>query len=725
MAANRTAIRNRAAARNARRQPGPGIHAPLKSRLFTQADIPLGNDPVDEILASLRKPEPKSVGELAERMRQDYQFAFSEWILRAQIESVAVTVSTDSDDPRAVALAEQLQELWYDALAAMQDAIAFGRVAFEKDDFEYREVAAGVEPIQVIGKLEPLPYKYTEMEIGDDGGFAGIRLYGDPQKVSRAKQILNLTDDDAYNGYGMDGRRSDEGAASLVLPPVKSWWLSLDATAIEPHGRSRFLGAPKTEWEDRQELRELRRVFLQKFCLRGGVCFGPTAAEIESGTTENYAAGLNAAYKDLRTGGMMYIPSQRDKDGNRVPEFVESATVEDPTPIEAVFDKSDVRVLRSFGISEIAVQQTGDIGSFALALIHRLVLAAVVQSIVGQYAKSFHRYVVDKSAELNGIAAKFTVTFPDLTAIPDSTLVDLAKEILKNPQVSPLVAVVNFKSILEAAGIPLADDFDARFAKAMQLVQQASQSPQPQPPRGGAASLPRPSGEPNLMTLGEPGDGNELILLHKSVNNPEHHKTGAAEKNPTNKNKAESTKNSAGQKSEESKKPLATGTTKAVRTPGVKHPPPPQQPDSIKSERSKAAYNPSTKEKQDRSERLEQFIATALSLFKSGDNLPMDAVGGPQQNVGVEIKMLHDAKDNRVNMRKDSRQRKEEWVNEKEGRKAYTVIYDGRDTYQAGLHKDKYSGNKYYWKEGVGAFGLSTMNVAKNITQLKQALGLG
>lgn len=149
----------------------------------------------------------------------------------------------------------------------------------------------------------------------------------------------------------------------------------------------------------------------------------------------------------------------------------------------------------------------------------------------------------------------------------------------------------------------------------------------------------------------------------------------------------------------------------------------PEKKDSVKSARAKKAYNPSTKEKQDASEQLEHAITKALGGTKSGDNLPMD-VTARNGMIGLEVKMVHDGKEDKVHMRKDSRQRKEAWVAEKRGRKAYTVIIDNRDKYQDGKHKAKYSGNRIYWKEGVGAFRFAGMNTATSLGDLKRQLNL-
>lgn len=148
----------------------------------------------------------------------------------------------------------------------------------------------------------------------------------------------------------------------------------------------------------------------------------------------------------------------------------------------------------------------------------------------------------------------------------------------------------------------------------------------------------------------------------------------------------------------------------------------PEKPINERAARAKASYNPSTKEKQDESDRLEHKVTTALDGVKSGDNLPMD-VTSVDGKIGVEVKMIHDAKDHRINMRPDSRARKEAWLKEKKGRKAFIVAVDNRDSFQGGAHKDKYSGHKFYVSRVIGAVSLNTMTKASSLAEVAKLTG--
>jgi hypothetical protein len=141
---------------------------------------------------------------------------------------------------------------------------------------------------------------------------------------------------------------------------------------------------------------------------------------------------------------------------------------------------------------------------------------------------------------------------------------------------------------------------------------------------------------------------------------------------------------------------------------------------SARARRAIASYNPSTAEKQQESDRYESLLAKKLGASRTKDNSPMDNILDDNPAHGIEIKVLHDAMEGRVNMRRDSRERKENWVKEQAGRTACTVLVDNRDKFQGGAHKDKYSGHKLYFADGVGAFRLSTMVKVNSFRDLKK-----
>lgn len=145
-----------------------------------------------------------------------------------------------------------------------------------------------------------------------------------------------------------------------------------------------------------------------------------------------------------------------------------------------------------------------------------------------------------------------------------------------------------------------------------------------------------------------------------------------------------------------------------------------EQQSSEQSARAKASYNPCTKEKQQESDRFEAELARKIGAKRSGDNKPMDNFVDTVH--GVEVKVLHDAKTTRVHMRRDSRERKEAWIAERKGRTGHTVLIDNRDKFGGGKHKDRYSGHKIYYHQGVGAFRGNKMTKVKNYSDLKKLI---
>lgn len=412
--------------------------------------LPTGRSASD-VLSRDRKREPQSLAALIEEMENDYQISFSKEILAAHIQAVNVSIACESPDARAKLLTEHLQLLWRETLPRMIDSISFGRVAFEKEN-EYNADAN----LHFTRTLADLPFKKTELVLTDDGDFDGIKL-------TTRGEIFHIE-------------------------PSKSWWLSLDETVLEPHGKSRYLGAPHAEWKKRRTVFEIQEKMLKKFALRGGVARGPSQVEDESGNLTDTADILESAMQHYVVGGLLYLPGEKDQAGNYPIEWTEPPTLMDPSPLDNVLDKSDVRVLRSFGISELAVSQTADVGSFAMAVMHRLVLMSVVQGILQQYVNSYKRYVIEKHIEWNFLEEdqiSITMTFPNLTDLPDSLIVEFAAGVLQSPTLSPLVTsgAIDLKQILESVGVPVAADLEARLKVAFEEAKKAAAAP---PPGGGS-----------------------------------------------------------------------------------------------------------------------------------------------------------------------------------------------------------------------------------------------
>lgn len=336
-------------------------------------------------LAELRVDEPRDLADLADKMRQDYMVRFSELILKSNLTSAPVTITVETEsgsgDGRAAALAEQLQRLWGETLPSMCQSIGDGRVAYEK---VWRYDAG--RNLNVIERLEPLPFRQTALQLDEDGDFAGLEL-----RV---------------------------GEDAVKLPPQKCWWLALDPTVLEPHGRSRYVGAPCETWKQRQETFRLRKLYLKRFALRGGVAhIPPTVKNEQTGLVEDNFAKMAAAYESYYAGGLIMFPNSRDTHGRFLNEWTEQPSAMDPTPLETVLDGQDTEQLRAFGIPEKTVIEGAQVGSHAMVTVQMLTLLSVVEDLLNQFTGSFRKQVIDNVIALNyrgTEAPQITITYPPL-----------------------------------------------------------------------------------------------------------------------------------------------------------------------------------------------------------------------------------------------------------------------------------------------------------------------
>lgn len=379
-------------------------------------------------------PEAREIAELVTRMREDDQVIFAEFTLKACIKRIDVFITTESEDPRAVAHADKLQALWERSLDDFLEAIAYGRSAFEKlycYDANHN--------LRLPSCLEYLPFSLTKMELAE-GRFNGI-------VVGKGDNKVTLTADESV-------------------------WVAIDSDALNPHGRSRFLGAPYKVWQKRQKVvgaGGLEEKFLQRFALRGGVAHvEPTVTDEQTGNQIDNLAATGEAYQALMSGGLMILPNTTLDDGKYANDVTESPSALDPTPITNTVDKIDIRVLRAFGIPEKTVIDNGA-GSWDLVSLQMLILWAVCEGLLGQMVDAFQEQVIDPSVCDNyppesGIEIKATFTRPSQQ--PDSVLAEIAKALMTSGQLSPVVLSggIDVRKILDAVGIPVTPDLEDRLA---------------------------------------------------------------------------------------------------------------------------------------------------------------------------------------------------------------------------------------------------------------------
>lgn len=414
-------------------------------------------------LASLIEDEPEGVYELVGSMRDDYQIVLAEQVLRANAQQARVTVVPSvQGDARADALAQSLTDLYWAKLRSMLEFVAYGRVAFEKV-YEYKDGLT-------VLSLRELPYEYSSLIIDDNGSFGGIQV-------------------------------SNKSGRKVTLMPEYAWWLALDATPLQPHGRSRFLGAPQKVWQDRQHVRCLLKTFSRRFALGSGIIRAPQTFKDPlnpDGPEISTAGYIQDQYSSLENGGLLMVPNDRvaKTDGSPGDYLWDvqrlEVQVRDGRPILDIVDAMDAQQLLAFGIPPKTVMEGDAVGSFALVTQQMLMLLAVVEEIVSQLVESYQKYVVDKCAQINMQGVDFTVNFTPLTERPDDLANEIVKAWLTNSALSPIIeqGLVDVVAILESSGVAVSQDAAKKFqswvdakAKMAQAAQDAllngEQNPDP------------------------------------------------------------------------------------------------------------------------------------------------------------------------------------------------------------------------------------------------------
>ena len=121
--------------------------------------------------------------------------------------------------------------------------------------------------------------------------------------------------------------------------------------------------------------------------------------------------------------------------------------------------------------------------------------------------------------------------------------------------------------------------------------------------------------------------------------------------------------------------------------------------------RALESYVPLTKEKMKVALDYQTKLAEALGFGVTHNNAPFDVIKG---DIAFEVKTIQDAKDSRIHMRKDSRERKEKLASEHNLR-IYTVAFDLREAEEPTI----------YIRRGVGAFAFSQMEKVGTLEGIK------
>lgn len=426
--------------------------------------------------------EPKSLGALVKEMECDYQVMFSKYILTANISAVKVSVSVDGPiDPKAQGIAKKLEELWQKSVGSMVEACGYGRQAFEKTNAYDPTV-----PCTYVKRLEPIDF---------------------------ADSRLKLTDDNKYDGFEVRINGPDEAEKWIPVAPENSWWLAIDATPRNPHGRSQYRGALEAAWKQKRENVRNLNMFVKRFAIRGGIAHGPMT-EMDELTGQIYSCPekFHEAVEQLYTGGTLFLPNDPHEDADMAKagkykwDFDEAKTeMLDPAPIMSVLDRDDVNILRARGIPEKAAIEGDGGGSYAMLTQQMLTLFAVVDSVVAQFVASFQEFVADPMGCLNygEGGPKFKVTAVKLTNRPDSFVVQMLTQMATQPQFGSLVmsGAVNLRSLLESVGLPVTPELEDVAKQVAQMFMATSAALKAGP--GGVPGTSPAADDPNAPSGGE------------------------------------------------------------------------------------------------------------------------------------------------------------------------------------------------------------------------------
>lgn len=428
------------------------------------------------------------VSSLVDDMRTDYQAVFAVETLQSLAARIDVRVGAVTGDDDATVLADSLTEVWRrTARKLIGKSFEYGRAAFEKVWRNDPETG-----LTLVRKLEYLPpsvrgQKFTEMVLDETGRFDGVKL---------------------------KGREGDE----WTLPVQDAYWHGVDTTIIEPHGRSRYLGAPQSVRRKRKELDRLMDIFIKKHVLKGGVAYvEPTVYDARTGQPiDNFQ--IVAQHLDaLMSGGWLLQPSRRDANGNLLNEINMETSTTDPAGLLEIQRYLDAQMSRSLLVHESLLTE-GDTGMGSGNAVVSFVgmLLASVEDLVEQAVQTFQKYVVEKAVARNAIAAKLQTTYVPLSNSDNSQMNQIAASVLTNNTLSPVVqsGAVDLIQILRSAGYPLTEDAAKKLQDSIdeakdvaREMREMRQNPDG-PAEGGASGFKQAAPRPDEQG-GNGGDPNE------------------------------------------------------------------------------------------------------------------------------------------------------------------------------------------------------------------------
>lgn len=132
-----------------------------------------------------------------------------------------------------------------------------------------------------------------------------------------------------------------------------------------------------------------------------------------------------------------------------------------------------------------------------------------------------------------------------------------------------------------------------------------------------------------------------------------------------------------------------------------------QKPLSEKARLARESYVPITTAKRQLATRNEKLVANILDGMHTADNAPFDVI--VKGRIGVEVKTVVKAKNDKITMHPTSLQRKVDAVKKLKLKSSYTVVIDARQDEP-----------KWYVKEGLGSFRFGNLKDVGKVQNLRR-----
>lgn len=430
---------------------------------------------VDPVIAEVVKEESiRDLAHLVEDMLRDPMCVMTLGVLLASIKRADVTIKLETeteDDPRALAIQEDIQRLWLETLEKLVDprngVLTWGGLPFEimTENAEDDEIA-----MTRIATLKQLPKhingsRATEQVLDAEGKFGGIRV--------------------TING------------SDFVIPAEQSCWIAIGATPLEPHGRSVFVGAPAEVRKRRKKTDELFDAFISRWAISGPTVHAPALAYDQFNNPINNHELIAKQFATNHKNGAVTIfpntPAGPGMDGKYEIDITHETRALDSAPLETIDNLIDAKMSRAFGVHESVTMDT-ETGSYASQTVRMFVVLSQCDSYVSQIVAGF-RGVVERvylRANYAAGAGAVSLQIMPVSLVTDGFLIETVKSILAMPQWGPLLesGAVDVATILTNAGIPLASDYRERIDEAFEAVKAAKEQAAEQfnQQRGGAGA---------------------------------------------------------------------------------------------------------------------------------------------------------------------------------------------------------------------------------------------